>query len=79
MSTFPSKPPEAPEAFENGSGFHGDHQAPPVIPKVKAPPAQPKKKAPSSGTHPRNNPGSTLYDSKKAGQMIRASKILARG
>ena len=76
MATFPTKAPEAPEAFEHGSGFHGDHQAPPVIPKVKAPPAPPHKKAPSMGTHPKNNPSSTVYDSSKAGRMIRVSKIL---
>lgn len=76
MTTFPTKPPEAPEAFEHGSGFKGTQEAQPVIPTVKTPAAQHKKKAPSSGTHPKNNPGSTVYDSRKAGQMIRASSLL---
>lgn len=43
----------------------------------KAPPPPPPQ-APQSGTHPRNNPGSTVYDSRKAGRMIRVSKILTR-
>lgn len=78
MTTFPTKPPEAPKAFEHGSGFNGSQEAQPVIPSVKAPAAQPHKKAPSSGTHPKNNPGSTVYDSRMAGQLIRASTLLRK-
>ncbi len=78
MATFPTKAPEAPEAFDHGSGFHGTQEAPPVIPLGKAP-AAPPKKAPQSGTHPKTNPGSTVYDSSKAGgRMIRVSRILTR-
>jgi len=82
MATFPTKAPQAPEAFENGSGFHGDKTTPKAVPSTSPNPKTPAPKTPEHGRRPQDNPGAVVYDSAKpkkaSGGMIRVSKILTR-
>ena len=75
---MPSLPTKAP-TFESTLPKHEAPKAIPPAPdtSTKAPPVT-APKTPRDGKRDPKNPGAVVYDSSKAGSMIRVSKILTR-
>ena len=71
---MPQMKPLSPPTFE--STWPATSQAPKKIPAASTP--QATKTPKGMGSHPKENPGATVYEARTAGRMIRVSKILTR-